>query len=134
MRTDVRPDLAGLGRAGLFDAALEEGGLPMFPRIIRAHPDAPMCRVRGNKWSHTRRVLRRQPTSPIALSTRLRSASGTTDPAGATGGSHAFLTPAKLEAFVAVAEEGRVSATARRLHVSNRRDHKGSPLSNASWV
>jgi DNA-binding transcriptional LysR family regulator len=37
---------------------------------------------------------------------------------GATGRSHAFLTPAKLEAFVAVAEEGRVSAAARRLHVS----------------
>ena len=34
MRTDVRPDLAGLGRAGLFDAALEEGGLPSLVHVI----------------------------------------------------------------------------------------------------
>ena len=43
---------------------------------------------------------------------------GTVEPGGATRRSHAFLTPAKLEAFVAVAEEGTVSVAARRLHVS----------------
>ena len=37
---------------------------------------------------------------------------------GGTGRSHACLTPAKLESFIAVAEEGAVSAAARRLHVS----------------
>jgi DNA-binding transcriptional LysR family regulator len=42
----------------------------------------------------------------------------TVGPGRATGRSHAFFTPAKLEAFVAVAEERTVSAAARRLHVS----------------
>ena len=43
---------------------------------------------------------------------------GTIARIGATGRSHGFFTPAKLEAFVAVAEAGTVSAAARRLHVS----------------
>ena len=43
---------------------------------------------------------------------------GIVDRIGATGRSHAFLTPARLEAFIAAAEEGTFSAAARRLDVS----------------
>jgi DNA-binding transcriptional LysR family regulator len=43
---------------------------------------------------------------------------GIIEPIGARRQSRAFFTPARLEAFVAVAEEGAVSAAARRLHVS----------------
>jgi DNA-binding transcriptional LysR family regulator len=40
------------------------------------------------------------------------------DPATLKGRSYNYFTPAKLEAFVAVAEEGGFSAAARRLHIS----------------
>jgi DNA-binding transcriptional LysR family regulator len=43
---------------------------------------------------------------------------GIVDRIGATGRSHAFLTPARLEAFIAAAEEGTFSAAARRLDIS----------------
>jgi len=43
---------------------------------------------------------------------------GIVDRIGAAGRSHAFLTPARLEAFIAAAEEGTFSAAARRLDVS----------------
>src|ERR1700739_4901044 len=40
------------------------------------------------------------------------------EPAPLTGASHSFFTPAKLEAFVAVAEHGGFSAAARWLRIS----------------
>ena len=43
---------------------------------------------------------------------------GIADRVGATARSHAFLTPARLEAFIAAAEEGTFSAAARRLGIS----------------
>ena len=43
---------------------------------------------------------------------------GIVDRIGATARSHAFLTPARLEAFIAAAEEGTFSAAARRLDIS----------------
>jgi alkylation response protein AidB-like acyl-CoA dehydrogenase len=56
MRTDVRPDLEGLGRAGLFDAALEEDGLSSLVHVIdsiAAHSLA----VGFSAWAHVMTLL-----------------------------------------------------------------------------
>jgi alkylation response protein AidB-like acyl-CoA dehydrogenase len=56
MRTDVRPDLAGLGRAGLFDAALEEGGLPSLVHVIDTIA-AQSLAVGFSAWAHVMTLL-----------------------------------------------------------------------------
>jgi DNA-binding transcriptional LysR family regulator len=55
------------------------------------------------------------PTANLRL---VESSPTAAEPASLQGRSHSFLTPARLEAFVAVAEEGGFSAAARRLRIS----------------
>jgi hypothetical protein len=55
-RTDVRPDLARLGQAGLFDAALEEDGLPSLVRVIDTVA-AQSLAVGFSAWAHMMTLL-----------------------------------------------------------------------------
>lgn len=55
-RTDVRPDLARLGRAGLFDAALKEDGLPSLVQLIDTVATQSLA-VGFSAWAHVMTLL-----------------------------------------------------------------------------
>jgi DNA-binding transcriptional LysR family regulator len=109
------------------DTAESCGGADIAPIPTRLSASAPRRSVRRSssqsvairaKDSAAPAVRPGEPDHIVVKSALALRPIGKLDRIGVAGRSHAFLTPAKLEAFVAVAEEGRVSAAARRLHVS----------------
>ena len=83
------------------DSAEARGGADIAPISTRLSTG-------GRRHITRRSSSHASPRRPVGIVGRI----------GATGRSHAFLTPARLEAFIAAAEEGTFSAAARRLDIS----------------
>ena len=91
------------------DSAETRGGADITPLPTRLSATA---------RRHTARRSSSVPDHMIRSSASAFRSVGAVDRIGAAGRSRAFLAPARLAAFIAVAEEGTFSAAARRLDVS----------------
>lgn len=93
-----------------------DGGTDMAPELSSVHVGA---QPHTGRWSSSQLMSRPGERGQLSRgsATPLRPAE-VVDRIGAAGRSQAFLAPARLEAFVAVAEEGTFTAAARRLDIS----------------
>ena len=98
------------------DSAEARGRADIAPAPTRLSANA---RRRTARRSSSQSVVRPgKPDHMVRNSASALRPVGIVDRIGAAGRSRAFLAPARLEAFIAVAEEGTFSAAARRLDIS----------------